>query len=113
MFNKKRQREAMANMMSNYRPTSKSALKSFCIMVAKGDVEEASKLYDFYIKDMEELPMFDPIPPTWIDNTKNAVTGLFDFVRENSDSIGQVVDIVKGVMGKGAAKVGAELPPIN
>lgn len=103
------------NMFENYQPTSKSSLKSFCIMLAKGDVKQASELYDFYIKDMDELPMFDPVPPSWMDNTKNAIGGFFNFIKENQDGIGQVTDIVRSVISKrGAANATTEaLPPIN
>lgn len=99
----------MANLISTYRPTSKSSLKSFCIMASKGNVEEAEKLYNFYIKDMEELPMFDPVPPTAMDNAKSVVTGIFDFVKENKDGIGQVYDIVRGF----AASRGKNLPALG
>lgn len=104
------------SMFENYKPTSKSSLKSFCIMVAKGNVDEADKLYNFYIKDMGELPMFDPVPPSWVDNTKNAIGGFFNFIKENQDGIGQVTDIVRGIISKrgGVANAPTEaLPPIN
>lgn len=96
-------------MTSSYVPTSKSSLKSFCVMLAKGDVKQASELYDFYMKDMDDLPMFDPKAPTAMDNAKSAVTGFFDFIRENKDGFGQVYDIVRGI----AAARGKQLPPIG
>ena len=105
------------DMMSNYTPTSKSSLKRFCLMTSGGDVKKASDLYDFMIKDLEDLPTFDPIPPSFIDNAKNTVTGLFSFVQENKDGIGQVVDIVRAVMGKSGAAASTTateaLPSIN
>lgn len=116
MFGKRKQREYIMNMFENYKPTSKSGLKSFCIMLAKGDVKQAGELYDFYIKDMDELPMFDPVPPSWMDNTKNAIGGFFNFIKENQDGIGQVTDIVRSVISKrgGVANTTTEaLPPIN
>ena len=121
MFNRKKR---IMEMTSNYVPTSKSSLKSFCVMLAKGDVKQASELYDFYIEGMEDLPMFDPVPPTFMDNAKSAVTGVLDFVRDNKDGIGQVYDIFRGVMaarGKNLPSIGGEavdavakeLPNIN
>lgn len=103
-------------MISSYKPTSKTSLKQFCLVVAKGDVEDASKLYDFMIKDMEELPVFDPVAPTFMDNAKNAVTGVLDFVRDNKDGIAQVSDVVRSIIGKRGAAVNVPteaLPPIN
>ena len=78
-------------------------------MASKGNVDEAEKLYNFYIKDMEELPMFDPAPPSTMDNAKNVVTGIFDFVRDNKDGIGQVYDFIRNI----AASRGKALPPIG
>ena len=109
MFNKRKQREAMADMVSSYKPTSKSGLKSFCIMAAKGNVDEAERLYNFFIKDMEDLPMFDPEAPSVMDNARNAVTGFFGFVRDNKDGIGQVYDFIRAV----AASRGKTLPPLG
>lgn len=109
----------MVNMIQGYQPTSKVSLKQFCIVAAKGDVEEAQKLYDFYMKDMDELPVFDPTPPTWVDNTKNAVSSFFDFFKENKEGFGQVYDMVRGLMaarGKAAPiaeEVTEALPEIN
>lgn len=102
-------------MMSSYKPTSKSSLKQFCLLTAKGDVKQAMELYDFMIKDMEDLPVFDPVPPTFIDNAKSTVTGILGFVQENKDGIGQVADIVRAILGKrgSAAVVSEALPPIN
>ena len=91
------------DMMSNYTPTSKSSLKQFCLMTARGDVKQARDLYDFMIKDMEGLPSFDPVPPSWIDSTKNAVGGFFDFVKGNKDEIVQVADLVRAVIGRRSA----------
>ena len=115
MFNS-RKRQRIMDMMSNYHPTSKSSLKQFCLMTAKGDVKQAGELYDFMIKDLEDLPTFDPVPPTFMDNAKDAVTGLFSFVQENKDGIGQVADIVRAVIGKRASVASTSteaLPPIN
>lgn len=101
-------------MFENYTPTSKSSLKSFCIMVTKGNIEEAEKLYDFYIKDMGDLPMFDPQPLSWADNAKQTIGGFFNFIKENQDGIGQVTDLVRGIIGRRATNAPTEaLPPIN
>lgn len=110
-------------MISQYKPTSKSSLKVFCMVVAKGDVKQANELYDFMIKGMEDLPMFDPKEPTAMENAKSAVTGFFDFLRENKDGIGQVYDVIRGIaasrgknlpaLGGDAEKVAEALPNIN
>jgi len=51
-------------MIRAIRPTSKASLKIQCLMIGK-TVDEANKLYDYFAKDMPDLPDFDPVPPTW------------------------------------------------
>ena len=116
MFNKRKQREKMMQMAQQFTPTSKAALKQFCIMASKGNVEEATKLYNFYIEGMEDLPMFDPVPPTMMEKVKGTADGIFGFIRENQDGIMQGVDLIRGLMWKGKAvenAANAALPPIN
>ena len=115
MFNKRKQREKMMQMVQSFTPTSKASLKQFCIMASGGDVDKADKMYAFYIKDMEDLPMFDPVPPTMMEKVKGTADGIFGFIRENQDGIMQGVELIRGLMGKGKtveAAAGA-LPPIN
>ena len=111
---KHKQREKMMQMVQQFTPTSKASLKQFCIVAAQGDVAEADKLYNFYMKDMEDLPTFDPVPATWMDKTKDTVGGVVGFIRENQDGIMQCVELIRGLLGKGAKAVNAPpLPPIN
>lgn len=115
MFNKRNQREKMMQMAQQFTPTSKAALKQFCIMASKGDVDEATKLYNFYIEGMEELPMFDPVPPSVMERVKGTADGIFGFIRENQDGIMQGVELLRGLLGKAktATAAASALPPIN
>ena len=110
--------------ISTYRPSSKSSLKMFCMMLAKGDVKQASELYDYMIKDMEDLPVFDPVEPTAMQNAKNTLTGVLGFFRENKDELAQGYEFLRGILatrgknlpslGGGATEVVSKaLPPIN
>jgi hypothetical protein len=111
---KHKQREKMTQMVQQFTPTSKASLKQFCIIASNGDVDKADKLYNFYMKDMEDLPMFDPVPPSWMDKTKDTVGGIVGFIRENQDGIAQGVELIRGLIGKGAKVVETPpLPPIN
>lgn len=113
----------MIQAIQGYKPTSKASLKQFCLIATQCKVEDAERLYDFMIKDMEDLPMFDPVPPTWVDNTKKAVGGFFDFVKENQDGIAQGYEFIRGIiasrgkelppMGAGESVTAQPLPPIN
>ena len=115
MFKKRKQREKMMQMAQQFTPTSKAALKQFCIMASKGNVDEATKLYNVYIEGMEDLPMFDPVPPTTMEKVKGTADGIFGFIRENQDGIMQGVELIRSLTGKGKTVEAAvsALPPIN
>ena len=106
--------------MSTIQPTSKASLKMQCLYICKGDIGEAAKLYDYFVKDMPSLPDFDPVQPTWMDNTKETVNGLMGWLKENQDTLAQGYEFVRSIVqkralppvGEAAAPVEA-LPPIN
>lgn len=113
--NKKKKLE----MIQAIRPTSKATLKMQCLFCCKGDIDEALKLYDFFAKDMPNLPDYDQQPATWMDNTKDTVNGLMSWFRENQDTLAQGYDFIRSVIQKRSmpsiapeAPVEA-LPPIN
>ena len=104
-------------MIQAIRPTSKATLKMQCLFACKGDIEESGRLYDYFAKDMPELPDYDPVPPTWIDNTKNMANGIVGWLGENKDTLAQAYDFIRQVIvNKGALPMTApteSLPPIN
>ena len=63
-------------MIQNIRPTSKAALKMQCLYSCGGDIDKAAKLYEFMIKDMENLPMFDVQQPTTMQQIKDCTTSV-------------------------------------
>ena len=104
----------MMKMVQGYRPTSKASLKQFCLVATQCKVEEAEKLYDFLIKDMEDLPMFDPEPKTWVDNTKSAVGDILGFIKENQDTLAQGYELIRSIAaarGKNLPSIGGAVPP--
>lgn len=108
-------------MIRMIRPTSKMALRQQCLLIAKGDVEEAKKLCDYYTEGMDDLPMFDPAPTTWVDNTKQTLDGFFGWLSDHKDGLAQTYDFIRNMSGGklpplgGAPEVTEEepLPPIN
>jgi hypothetical protein len=107
-------------MIQGIRPTSKTTLKMQCLLCCKGDVNEAMKLYDFFAKDMANLPDYDPVAPTWIDNTKDMANGIFGWLKENQDTLAQGYEFVRSIVqNKGALPAVADaadsvpLEPIN
>lgn len=104
-------------MIKAIQPTSKAALKQQCLIVSKGDLKLATELYDFMIKDMEDLPLFDAIPPTKMQVLKEGAASTFNWLNENQDTILNWVGFFKNLLGKGGnitmPPSGAPIPPIN
>ena len=110
----KKERERRMSMISAIQPTSKAALKMQCLMICKSDVKQAKELYDFYAEDLKDLPDFDVIPPTLMENMKTNAVGIFNFVKENKDDIAQGIDFIRSIISKKNVTPSATpLPPIN
>ena len=104
-------------MIQAIRPTSKATLKIQCLFACKGDIGEAMRLYDYFAKDMPDLPDYDPVQPTWVDNTKDMANGILGWVKENQDTLAQGYEFISSIIKRrGAlppAGTGEPLPPIN
>jgi hypothetical protein len=117
MFNKRV--KITKEMMSQLRPTSKAALKHQCLFITNGDLDKAAKLYDFMIKDMEDLPLFDPPRPSTFEQAKVMLGDGFNWAKENQETIMNWVGFFRSMFSKGGgAEAGAEaasqiFPPIN
>lgn len=120
MFWNKRKKE-MLEMIRMIRPTSRMALRQQCLLIAKGDVEEARKLCDYYTDGMDDLPMFDAPEPTWIDNTRNTLDGFFGWLSDHKDGLMNAYDFIRNMSGGKLPPMGVSdeladdepLPPIN
>lgn len=97
------------DMIRMLRPTSKASLKTTCLLMSNGDIEKAEKLYDFYAKDMQDMPLYDPPTPTWADNTKETLNGLFSFLGNHKDGLTQGYEIIRAMFNAR----GANLPPLG
>lgn len=100
------------------KPTSKAALKQQCLFLSNLDVDKASKMYDFLIKDMEEIPSVEPASQSFLQNFGTQANGVVAWFRENKDVVSDGVNFVRGILasrkGGGAAAAAAEsLPIIN
>lgn len=95
------------------KPTSKASLKQQCLFLSNLNVEKAEKMYDFLIKDMEEIPAVEPASRSFLQNVGDGATNIMDWLRENQDVIGQGVDFVKGLVARKGAAPAEPLPPIN
>lgn len=115
----KKEREKRMSMISAIKPTSKASLKMQCMIISRGDVDEAQRLYDFFAKDMTDLPDYDPIQPTMMENVKENALGIYQFIKENKDDIAQGIDFMRSILTRnnGGGIVANEaieaIPPIN
>lgn len=102
-------------MIQGIRPTSKAALKHQCLIISRGDVKNAKELYDYYMDGLEDLPMFDPIAPTWQESTKDTVNGVMGWLKENQDTLINGFEFVRNaIQRKGVSgHPSTPLPPIN
>ena len=125
IWNKKKQREEMMNMIRMIQPTSKMAISQQCLLIAKGDIDEAKKLRDYFADVMPELPVVDQPAPTWDDNIKDTLNGILSWGGEHQQGLLQLYEIIRNMTGGKlppltlpgmAAEVeapAAPLPPIN
>ena len=96
------------------RTTSKEAIKRTALMACNNDIKKASEIYDFFAKDMPDLPDRDPIMPSTFDQVKDTAVSLFQWGRDNQDQIIGGINMVLQLMGKqplGVPPVTVEVPP--
>ena len=105
--------------IQSYIPTSKAQLIQVAMWYHKGDTQKAQEMVDFYTKNMN-LPDFDPVQPTFMEQMKSGASDLFSWIKENQGEIVQGYDFIRSIIAnKGALPaVGEEaaaepLPPIN
>lgn len=106
--------------IKNYVPTSKAQLIQVVMMYHNGDMQKAQEMFDFYAKNLE-LPDFDPVQPTFMQQMKGGVSELYAWVKENQGDLVQGWQFLqaiiknKGVIpaGEPAGTAAEALPPIN
>lgn len=94
-----------------------------CLLICNGNIEEATKLYDYFAKDMPALPDYDPVQPTWFDKTGDIANGIVGWLSNNKDALAQGYEILRGITGNRLPPIigpvgqpagqAAPLPPIN
>ena len=104
--------------IQNYVPTSKAQLLQVAMWYHNGDIKKAQEMVDYYTKNME-LPDFDPVRPTLIQQVKDNVGGLYSWVKENQVDLVNGWQMIRGLL-KGenvadatVAVAGEALPEIN
>ena len=98
-------------MVGMIKPTSKAALKQQCLFLSNLDVEKAERMYDFLIKDMDEIPAVEAGRKSFMENFGEQANGIMGWFRENQDVLSKGVELIRGIVAKKAPATA--LPQIN
>ena len=107
--------------IQNYVPTSKAQLLQVAMFMNKGDIQKAQEFFDFYAKNLD-LPDFDPIAPTFMQQMKGGVSELYSWIKENQGDIVQGYQFIQSIIknrgevpsfAADGSPAGDPLPPIN
>ena len=101
------------DMVGMIKPTSKAALKQQCLFLSNLDVDKAERMYDFLIKDMEDIPAVEAASKSFVQNFGEQASGVLGWFRENQDVLSQGVNLIRGIVSRKGAAAAAPLPPIN
>lgn len=113
MFNSRKKKQKLFEMVSALRPTSKATLKQQCLMLCNLDVAKAEKMYDFLVKDMDNIPTVEPEQKSFMQNFGDSANTILAWLRENQDILSQGVELIRSFTNKGGAAPIKVLPPIN
>lgn len=101
-------------MVGMIKPTSKAALKQQCLFLANLDVDKAERMYDFLIKDMDEIPAVETGGKSFIQNFGEQASGVMGWFRDNQDVLSQGVNLIRSIVsGRKAVPLADALPEIN
>ena len=79
--------------------TSKMALKASCIRACNNDVDKAERLYDFFIKDIKDIPDFDPRQPTALEQIRSVAGDVFGWVEQNQGKLLDAYNLFQSIRG--------------
>ena len=125
IWNKRKRQEEMLNQIRLINPTSKMSVSQQCLLIAKGDIDEAKKLRDYFADVMDDLPPVDMPEPTVMDKTKNTLNGILSWGGEHQQGLMQLYEMIRAMTGNRlppltipgmaaeAEVAAAPLPPIN
>lgn len=78
--------------------TSKDALKRSALMICGGDVKAASEVCEYFMKDMPNMPDYDPQGVSVLTQTKDTVLGVSDGVlADKRCNVGKAYQITTDV----------------
>ena len=97
--------------MEMIRTTSKDALKRSLMQMYQGDVATMERMYDFYMKDMQNVPDFDPVAPSMLQQAKTTIGDLFGWADANQEKLVGAYNLFRAMKsGEPISAVGASAP---
>ena len=111
-FNKEKKKKM--EFIQNYVPTSKAQLLQVAMYFNRGDLQKAQEMFDFYAKNLD-LPDFDPVVPTFVQQVKNNASDLFSWIKANQGDIVNGYEFIRSIIAnKGALpSVAADTEAVN
>lgn len=94
-FNKDKKKKM--EFIQNYVPTSKAQLLQVAMYFNKGDIAKAQEMFDYYSKNLN-LPDFDPVSPTFMQQVKGNAMDFFSWMKENQDDIVKGYQLIYGII---------------
>ena len=92
--------------------SSKEALKRTALMVANYDIKKATEIYEYFAKDMPDLPTVEPEVPDAFEQLKTTAVNVIQWGGQNQDKIIGAINTVLGMMGKSPIGI-PTVPPVD
>ena len=100
-------------MVGMIKPSSKAALKQQCLYLSNLDVEKAERMYDFLIKDMEDIPAVEAASKSFVQNFGDQASEVLEWFKKNQDVLSRGVKLIQGIISSRKGAAPAPLPDIN
>ena len=84
-----------------------------CLMACDNNIEEAERLYNFVADGLENLPDFDPVKPSTMDQIRGGANELFGWIGAHKEDILQGWQFLQAMRGKALPVPPASAPPAN
>lgn len=95
--------------IQNFVPTSKAQLLQVAMYMNKGDVQKAQEFFDFYSRNLN-LPDFDPIAPTFIQQVKGGAMDFYSWIKDNQSDLVQAYQFIHGIIKNKGEIISMEAP---
>lgn len=99
--------------LTQIRTASKLSLKLSCIAACGNDVDKAEKLYDFIVKDIPNLPEFDPVKASTIEQIKTGANDLFSWIGQHKEDLIEGWNFIQQIRGGLMTPPIQEMPPAD